>query len=46
MAVFGRLRMPSIGGAIGWLNSELLGPAELRSRAVQAKSARRDPLGQ
>ena len=30
MAVFGRLRMPSLGGATGWLNSEPLGPAELR----------------
>jgi hypothetical protein len=30
MAVFGRLRMPSLGGATGWLNSEPLGPAELQ----------------
>ena len=29
MAVFGRLRMPSLGGATGWLNSEPLGPAEV-----------------
>jgi thiol-disulfide isomerase/thioredoxin len=34
MAVFGRLRMPSLGGATGWLNSEPLGPAELRGRVV------------
>jgi hypothetical protein len=24
------VRMPSLGGATGWLNSEPLGPAELR----------------
>jgi hypothetical protein len=30
VTVFGRLRMPSLGGATGWLNSEPLGPAELR----------------
>jgi len=34
MAVFGRLRMPSLGGATGWLNSEPLGPAELRGHVV------------
>src|SRR3979490_1627543 len=34
MAVFGRLRMPSLGGATGWLNSEPLGPTELRGRVV------------
>jgi thiol-disulfide isomerase/thioredoxin len=34
MAVFGRLRMPSLGGATGWLNSEPLGPAELGGRVV------------
>jgi thiol-disulfide isomerase/thioredoxin len=34
MAVFGRLRMPSLGGATEWLNSEPLGPAELRGRVV------------
>jgi thiol-disulfide isomerase/thioredoxin len=34
MAVFGRLRMPSLGGATGWLYSEPLGPAELRGRVV------------
>jgi thiol-disulfide isomerase/thioredoxin len=34
MAVFGRRRMPSLGGATGWLNSEPLGPAELRGRVV------------
>jgi hypothetical protein len=26
------LRMPSLDGAIGWLSSEPLGPAELRAR--------------
>src|SRR6059058_1433660 len=34
MTVFERLRMPSLGGATGWLNSEPLGPAELRGRVV------------
>ena len=34
MAVFGRLRMPSLGGATGWLNSEPLGPAALRGDVV------------
>ena len=26
MTVFGRVHMPSLGGATGWLNSEPLGP--------------------
>jgi hypothetical protein len=30
MAVFGRLHMPSRGGATGWLNSEPLGRPNLR----------------
>jgi thiol-disulfide isomerase/thioredoxin len=34
MTVFERLHMPSLGGATGWLNSEPLGPAELRGRVV------------
>ena len=34
MAALGRLRMPSLGGATGWLNSEPLGPAELRGHVV------------
>src|SRR6266516_899392 len=34
MTVFERLRMPSLGGANGWLNSEPLGPAELRGHIV------------
>jgi thiol-disulfide isomerase/thioredoxin len=34
MTVFERLRMPSLGGATGWLNSEPLGPAELRGNVV------------
>jgi thioredoxin family protein/redoxin len=31
---FERLHMPSLGGATEWLNSELLGPAELRGHVV------------
>jgi thiol-disulfide isomerase/thioredoxin len=34
MTVLGRVRMPSLGGATGWLNSEPLGPAELRGHVV------------
>jgi thiol-disulfide isomerase/thioredoxin len=34
MSVFARVRMPSLGGATEWLNSEPLGPAELRGRVV------------
>jgi hypothetical protein len=34
MTVFQRLRMPSLGEATGWLNSEPLGPAELRGHIV------------
>jgi thiol-disulfide isomerase/thioredoxin len=34
MSAFERLRMPSLGGATGWLNSEPLGPAELRGVVV------------
>ncbi len=34
MRVFDRLRMPSLDGATGWLNSEPLGPAELRGHVV------------
>jgi hypothetical protein len=34
MTVFERLNMPSLGGATGWLNSEPLGPAELRGHVV------------
>jgi thiol-disulfide isomerase/thioredoxin len=34
MSVFGRVRMPSLGGATAWLNSEPLGPAELRGQIV------------
>jgi len=29
-SVFARVFIPSLGGATGWLNSEPLGPAELR----------------
>ena len=34
MNVFARLHMPSLGGAIEWLNSEPLDAAELRGRVV------------
>jgi thiol-disulfide isomerase/thioredoxin len=34
MAPFERLHMASLGGATGWLNSEPLGPAELRGHVV------------
>jgi thiol-disulfide isomerase/thioredoxin len=34
MSVFQRVHMPSLGGATRWLNSEPLGPAELRGRVV------------
>jgi hypothetical protein len=34
VSVFGRRRMPSLGGATEWLNSEPLGPAELQGRPV------------
>jgi thiol-disulfide isomerase/thioredoxin len=34
MSLFERVRMPSFAGATEWLNSEPLGPAELRGRAV------------
>jgi thiol-disulfide isomerase/thioredoxin len=34
MTVFGRLHMPALGGATEWLNSEPLGPDELRGRVV------------
>ena len=34
MAVFSRVHMPSLDGATGWLNSEPLGPAELRGHVV------------
>jgi thiol-disulfide isomerase/thioredoxin len=34
MAVSERQHMPSLGGATGWLNSEPLGPAELRGHVV------------
>ena len=34
MSVVERLHMPSLDGATGWLNSEPLGPAELRGHVV------------
>ena len=36
MAVFGRVHMPSLGGATAWLNSEPLEPEGLRGRVVLA----------
>jgi hypothetical protein len=32
--VLGRVHIPSLDGATEWLNSEPLGPAELRGRVV------------
>jgi thiol-disulfide isomerase/thioredoxin len=34
MTLFERVHMPSFAGATGWLNSEPLGPAELRGRVI------------
>ena len=34
MSIFARVRMPSLSGATEWLNSEPLGPAELRGHVV------------
>ena len=34
MSVFERVHMPSLDGATGWVNSEPLGPAELRGHVV------------
>jgi thiol-disulfide isomerase/thioredoxin len=34
MTAFGHVHIPSLGGATGWLNSEPLGPAELRGHVV------------
>ena len=34
MTLFGNVHMPSLGGATGWLNSEPLGPAELRGHVA------------
>lgn len=34
MSVFERLRMPSLGGATEWINSDPLGPIELRGHVV------------
>ena len=36
MTLFERVHMPSFAGATGWLNSEPLGPAELRGHVVLA----------
>jgi hypothetical protein len=35
--VLARLHIPSLRGATGWLNSEPLGPAELRGHVVLVK---------
>jgi hypothetical protein len=34
VTVFSRVHMPSLGGTTAWLNSEPLGPAELRGYVV------------
>ena len=34
MTVSSQLHIPTLGGATGWINSEPLGPDELRGRAV------------
>jgi thiol-disulfide isomerase/thioredoxin len=34
MSVFQRVRMPALDGATGWVNSDPLGPAELRGHVV------------
>jgi hypothetical protein len=39
MSVFARVHMPSLGGATEWLNSESLGPAELRGNVVPVNFA-------
>ena len=36
MTVFGRVHMPSLGGATAWINSEPLAPADLRGHVVLA----------
>jgi hypothetical protein len=43
MTVFERLHMPSLGGATEWLNSEPLGPAELRGHIVLVNFWTRTP---
>ena len=37
--MFDRLCIPSLDGATGWLNSERLGPAELRGHVVRVNFA-------
>jgi hypothetical protein len=39
MTLFERVHMPSFAGATEWLNSEPLGPAELRGRVVRVNFA-------
>ena len=36
MSVFQRVHIPSLGGTTGWLNSEPLGPAQLRAGLLVA----------
>ena len=38
--VAANVRMPSLGGATGWLNSEPLGPAQLRAELSSSTSGR------
>jgi hypothetical protein len=42
MSVFAGVHMPSLDGATGWLNSEPLGPAELRGHVMLMDSYARD----
>ncbi len=44
MTMFERLHMPSLGGAAAWLNSEPLGPAELRGHVVLVNWAAGRPV--
>ena len=39
MALFERVHLRSFAGATGWLNSEPLGPAELRGREWHLRNA-------
>jgi hypothetical protein len=39
VTVLAHVQMPTLGGATGWLNSEPLGPAELRGRVVHVNFA-------
>jgi hypothetical protein len=39
VTVLARVQMPTLGGATEWLNSEPLGPAELRGGVVRVNFA-------